>query len=78
MTFSDYFVTEASFFLMDHITLGYSFDKLIGNYLRIYTTVQNPFVITKYEGLDPELGNGIDNNVYPRTRTFLFGLSVDF
>jgi len=78
LTFSDYFVTEASFFRMDHITLGYSFDKLIGNYLRIYTTVQNPFVITKYEGLDPELGNGIDNNVYPRTRTFLFGLSVDF
>ncbi len=78
LTFSDYFVTEASFFRMDHITLGYSFDKLIGNYLRIYTTVQNPFVITKYKGLDPELGNGIDNNVYPRTRTFLFGLSVDF
>ena len=78
LTFSDHFVSEASFFRMDHITLGYSFEKLLGNYLRVYTTVQNPFIITKYKGLDPELGNGIDNNVYPRTRTFLFGVSVDF
>ncbi|MBK9255241.1 MAG: SusC/RagA family TonB-linked outer membrane protein [Saprospiraceae bacterium] len=78
LTFSDHFVTDASFFRLDHITLGYSFENLLGKYLRIYSTVQNPFVITKYKGLDPELGNGIDNNVYPRPRTFVFGLSVDF
>ncbi len=77
-TFSDHFVTDASFFRIDHFTLGYSFDKLLGDYLRVYATVQNPFVITRYEGLDPEIGNGIDNNIYPRPRTFLFGLSVSF
>jgi TonB-linked SusC/RagA family outer membrane protein len=78
LTFSDHFVTNASFFRLDHITVGYSFDKVLGEFTRVYATVQNPFVITKYEGLDPELGNGIDNNVYPRPRTFVFGVSVDF
>lgn len=76
--FSDHYVRDASFFRIDHITLGYSFDKLIGRFMRVYATVQNPFVITTYEGLDPELGNGIDNNIYPRPRTFVFGVSVDF
>lgn len=77
-TFSDHFVTNASFFRFDHITLGYTFDQLLGDFLRLYATVQNPLVFTKYDGLDPEIGNGIDNNFYPRPRTFLFGLSVTF
>jgi iron complex outermembrane receptor protein len=77
-TFSDHFVTNASFFRLDHITLGYNFDKLIGDMMRVYGTVQNPVLITKYQGLDPELGNGIDNNVYPRPLTVLFGVSVTF
>lgn len=78
LTFSNHFVTNASFFRMDHMTAGYSFDNLLGRFMRIYATVQNPFVITGYKGLDPELGNGIDNNVYPRPRTFVFGVSIDF
>ncbi len=78
LTFSDHFVTNAAFLRFDHITAGYSFDKLIGNYMNVYLTVQNPFVITNYKGLDPELGNGIDNNVYPRPRTFVLGLNVNF
>ncbi|MBC7773877.1 MAG: hypothetical protein H7246_00455, partial [Phycisphaerae bacterium] len=78
LTFSDHFITEASFFRVDHITLGYSFDHLIGKYLNLYTTVQNPFVITKYKGLDPEIGNGIDNQIYPRPRTYVLGLNVNF
>ncbi len=78
VTFSDHFVTNASFFRMDHITLGYRFDQVLGDVLRVYTTVQNPFILTKYEGLDPEIGNGIDNNFYPRPRTFLLGVSVTF
>ncbi len=78
-TFSDHFVTDASFFRLDHITAGYSFDKLpFSDFLRVYATVQNPFVITQYQGLDPEIGIGIDNNVYPRPRTYLFGVSVTF
>jgi iron complex outermembrane receptor protein len=78
LTFSNHFVTDASFFRLDHITVGYSFDKLVGQFLRVYATVQNPFVITNYDGLDPEINNGIDRNVYPRPRTFLFGVSVEF
>lgn len=78
LTFSNHFVTDASFFRLDHITVGYSFDKLVGQFLRVYATVQNPFVITGYDGLDPEINNGIDRNVYPRPRTFLFGVSVEF
>ncbi len=77
-TFSDHFVTNASFFRLDHVTVGYTFDKLVGENFRAFATVQNPFVLTQYEGLDPELGNGIDNNIYPRPRTFLFGVSVNF
>lgn len=78
LTFSDHFVTNASFFRLDHITVGYSIKGKIGKDARVYATVQNPFVLTKYQGLDPELGNGIDNNIYPRPRTFVFGVSVNF
>lgn len=78
LTFSNHFVTNATFFRMDHFTVGYNFENLIGKFLRVYATVQNPFVITKYDGLDPEIGNGIDNNIYPRPRTYLAGVSVNF
>jgi len=78
LTFSDHFVKEAGFMKLDHITLGYNFDNLIGDFLRIYATVQNPLVITEYEGLDPELPDGIDRNIYPRPRTVLFGVNVEF
>jgi iron complex outermembrane receptor protein len=40
--------------------------------LRFTAGVQNVLTLTKYNGLDPEKFNGIDNNVYPRARTFLF------
>lgn len=76
--FSDHFVTDASFLRFDHITIGYNFDNLIGKYLRVYATVQNPFVFTKYTGIDPEIFGGIDNSFYPRPRTFLLGLNVSF
>ena len=76
---SDHFVREASFFRMDHITLGYNLaDRLIGQHMRLSLTLQNAFVISDYEGLDPEIFSGIDNNIYPRPRTFVFGVGVDF
>ncbi len=78
LTFSDHFVKKADFLKVDHITLGYNFDKVIGDFLRIYVTAQNPFVITSYDGLDPEVFDGIDNNIYPRPRTFIFGVNVEF
>ncbi len=78
LTFSDHYVKKADFLRFDHITAGYNFDNLIGKFTRIYATVQNPFLITKYDGLDPEIFGGIDNNIYPRPRTILFGLNVEF
>ncbi|MCB9283101.1 MAG: SusC/RagA family TonB-linked outer membrane protein [Lewinellaceae bacterium] len=78
LTFSDYFVQEASYLKIDHITLSYDLKKLLGLGINVYATAQNPLVFTKYTGLDPEIGNGIDNNLYPRARTFVFGVSGDF
>ncbi len=78
LTFSDHFVQKADFFRMDHITMGYNFDKVVGEFMRVYVTAQNPFVITGYDGLDPEMFNGIDNNIYPRPRTFVLGVNIEF
>lgn len=78
VTFSDHFVTNGAFFRMDHITLGYTFNNLVVDNLRVYATVQNAFVITGYDGLDPEIPGGIDNNFYPRPRTILMGVSLTF
>lgn len=81
---SDYFVRNASFIRCDNINLGYSFENLFsGNSYkglggRVYLTVSNPFVITKYDGLDPELDKGVDNGVYPRPVSFMIGLNLNF
>ncbi len=77
---SDYYVQDGSFFKLDNVTVGYQFNKLFGEKgnLRVYGTVQNVFTITDYSGLDPEIYGGIDNNVYPRPRTFLVGVNLDF
>ena len=76
--YSDYFVEDASFIRMDNITLAYGFTYR-GQPLRLFSTVQNAFTLTGYNGVDPTSGlNGIDNNIYPRSRTFTTGLSVRF
>ncbi|MES2892327.1 MAG: SusC/RagA family TonB-linked outer membrane protein [Bacteroidota bacterium] len=77
---SDYYVQNASFLRMDNINIGYAIGKLFNNKatLRANANVQNAFVITKYKGADPEINGGIDNNFYPRPRTFVFGLNLDF
>ena len=71
---SDYYVHNASFFKLDKITLAYQATK----WLRLHATAQNVFTITKYKGVDPEVAGGIDNNLYPRSRTILFGASLNF
>ena len=76
--FSDYYIRDGSFLRMDHITVGYNLNDVIGDFARFYATIQNPFVITDYEGLDPEIFGGIDNNFYPRPRTVVFGVNVNF
>lgn len=75
---SDYYVEDASFVRMDNITLGYSL-TFRGQPLRLFGTLQNAFTLTDYTGVDPTAGlNGLDNNIYPRSRTFTTGLSVRF
>jgi iron complex outermembrane receptor protein len=76
--FSDYYVEDASFLRMQNIELGYTFSRAL-NGIRVYGVVQNAFTITGYSGVDPTAStNGIDNNRYPRTRTFTGGISVNF
>ena len=78
-TFSDYLLEDATFLRLDNITLGYKFGKFINDSsLKVYGSVNNAFIVTKYSGQDPENFNAIDNNFYPRPRTFTFGLSLDF
>lgn len=82
---SDYYVKNASYFKLDYLTLSYNFGSVIKNTtdLRVSFTVNNVFTITKYKGVDPEnnqgtFANGIDNNIYPRTRVFVFGVNLLF
>ncbi len=75
---TDRFLENASFLRCDNITLGYSFakNKISG---RAFCTVSNPFVITKYTGLDPEVGlGGVDNSIYPRSMTTVLGINLQF
>jgi iron complex outermembrane receptor protein len=76
---SNYYVQNASFLRMDNINIGYNVGKIRKDLnLRLNAGVQNVFVITKYKGLDPESNGSVDNNGYPRPRTFLLGVGLDF
>lgn len=77
---SSFYLENASFFKLDYISLGYNFTEFLGNKLngRIGFSVQNVFTITDYSGLDPEVANGIDNNIYPRPRTFMVSVSLNY
>lgn len=78
--YSDYWLRNASFLRCDNITLGYTFDNLWKERLRLrlFAAVQNPFVITQYDGLDPEVFSGVDGNIYPRATTWSLGLVATF
>ena len=80
LSLSDYWIENASFLRCDNITLGYTWPDLAKDRLRlrIYGAVQNPFVITKYKGVDPEVFSGLDSDVYPRPITFTLGLIATF
>ncbi|QJD95066.1 SusC/RagA family TonB-linked outer membrane protein [Mucilaginibacter robiniae] len=77
---SDYYVQNASFLRMDNAGLSYNFGNVYHKKVRLNVgaNVQNVFVITKYKGLDPEVYGGIDNNFYPRPRTYTLSLNVGF
>ena len=87
--FSDLFLHKGDFLRISNITLGYDFAELINSkYIsqcRLYMQIQNPFTFTKYNGMDPEIGygmdgwvSGIDLGYYPRPRTFLIGVNLKF
>jgi iron complex outermembrane receptor protein len=81
---SDYYVRNASFLKCDNITLGYSFNNLFksasyhGLSGRLSVAASNVFTITKYDGLDPEINNGVDQNMYPRPFSVVVGLNLNF
>ena len=81
---SDYFVQNASYLKCDNITLGYSFENILGGHKykgvsgRLYGSVSNVFCITKYDGIDPEVDGGIDSSIYPRPITFQVGVNLNF
>ena len=82
--YSSRFIEDGSYLRLENLTLGYTFKSPVKyiESLRLYGTVNNLFVITKYTGVDPEVNQGgmapgIDsNNFYPKTRTVLFGLNI--
>jgi len=87
---SDLFLQKAGYLRLDNLTLGYTFKKIQGfQNLRVYASGNNLFVITKYNGLDPEIRNGNTNEAYIdatyggdayyyRTRSFSLGVNVSF
>lgn len=84
--YSSRFLENGGYLRLDNATLGYSLKNITKNIkrIRLYASVNNLFVITGYKGIDPEINQGgvapgVDsNNFYPKTRTFLFGLSASF
>jgi len=83
---SSRYLEKGDYIRMDNITLSYT-PKISSQFLkklRVYTTVNNAFVLTKYKGIDPEINMGglnpgiDDRNFYPKTRSFVFGVNVDF
>lgn len=91
---SDRFVQDGSFFRLRNITLGYTFtnsitERIHVDRLRVYFTVQNAYVFTKYRGYDPEVSSshggantgliyGYDYGSYPQPRIFTAGINLTF
>ncbi|MDF1548113.1 MAG: TonB-dependent receptor [Bacteroidales bacterium] len=81
---SNRFIEDGSYLRIKNITFGYTFSKEILGRIklssaRVYASAQNLYTFTKYKGIDPEVSvNGIDNNIYPVTRTFSLGVNIGF
>ena len=92
MQIIDYAVEDASFLRLNTLTVGYTFPKkwmksIYLTSLRLYFTAYNLFCITGYDGYDPEVDTsskntpmcpGIDYAAYPKSRTFMVGVNVNF
>ncbi len=77
---SDYYIQDASFVRLDNLTIGYNFKKFMSEKVSAKLSLggQNLLLFTEYKGIDPEISNGIDNNIYPRPRIYTLGLNVNF
>lgn len=86
---NSFYVEDGSFFRIRNILLGYNFAKNITQSLnvqkmRLYVSAQNPFTSFKYHGFSPEILNtdrvqmGIDNNIYPISAIYTFGMNLTF
>lgn len=87
---SSYYLKDGSYLRINNITLGYTLGQVVKHVtnVRFYVSAQNPFMITDYPGFTPELASvdggrpygtaGIELSAYPNTRTFLFGVNIDF
>ena len=85
---SDRFVEKGDYLRMNYAQISYAINKKhlkwIGlNRISVYASVNNPFVITKYSGVDPDIVNNgydpaMDNAQTPRSRSYTLGLTVDF
>jgi TonB-linked SusC/RagA family outer membrane protein len=87
--FSDFFLSDGSYFRLKNVQLGYTFPVKLSNdspksEIRLYVGAQNLFTITDYKGFDPVLSDsnprllGIDYGNYPTARTFMFGARINF
>ena len=77
---SDYYIEKASFLRIDNVNISYNFGEVYKKRLslRVFAAVQNAFIFSGYSGIDPEVFSGIDNNIYPRPRTFSLGANLQF
>ncbi len=85
---SDRYVEDGSYLRMSYAQLSYTLKKKylkwIGlNRIALYASINNPFVITKYSGVDPDISQSgydpaIDNAQTPRSRSYTLGITVDF
>jgi hypothetical protein len=82
----DYYIEDGSYVRMKNLQLGYTIpqsvmSKINVKSLRVYVQAINLFTITKYDGMDPELGGddrafGADTGNYPNVKQFVFGLNL--
>lgn len=81
---SSRYIEDGSYLRIKNVTLSYKIPNnrngmKVFDFVKVYMSGQNLFTFTKYTGFDPEVSsNGIDNNVYPLTRTLSLGVNVGF
>lgn len=80
---SDWYLEDGSYLRLKNLTVGYTLPAAwtgrarAGASLRFYASAENLATITKYSGLDPEVGGiGLDVGTYPLPRTFTVGLNL--